>query len=98
MIICPPSRVIGTDKNKPTATIDFGRPEYGDNSQLFANTQVKLKQSPEDIQTPYKFPLGITTISYTVEDQEGNINRCSFTIEVEGELRSLSRGQREKRL
>jgi hypothetical protein len=84
MIVCPASRKIGTDKHEPTATIDFGGVEYGDNSQLFGNAQIKLKQTPEGIQSPHKFPLGRTTISYTVEDQAGNINRCSFSVEVEG--------------
>ncbi len=86
MIVCPASRSIGTDKHKPTATVDFGGVEYGDNSQLFGNAQVKLKQSPEGIKSPHKFPLGRTTISYTVEDQAGNINRCSFTVEVAGKI------------
>ena len=53
---------------------------------LFGNALVKLKQSPEGIKSPYKFPIGSTTITYTAEDQEGNKNSCSFTVEVIGKF------------
>ena len=85
-ILCPKDRKVGTDKHQPTATIDFGGVEYDDNSQLFGNAAVKLKQSPEGIESPYKFAIGRTTITYTAEDQAGNKNTCSFTVEVIGKF------------
>ena len=85
-ILCPKGKRIGTDRHQPTATINFGDVEFGDNSQLFGNALVKLKQSPEGIKSPYKFPIGSTTITYTAEDQEGNKNYCSFTVEVIGKF------------
>lgn len=85
-ILCPKDKRIGTDKHQPTATINFGGVEYGDNSQLFGNALVKLKQIPEGIKSPHKFPIGLTTITYTAEDQEGNENSCSFTVEVVGKF------------
>ena len=81
---CPKRIEAQTDKGKAFATVEFPSPEYFDNSQLFQTVDVKVTKVPEDIESPYAFPIGQTTVEYIVEDEAGNINRCSFNVRVEG--------------
>ncbi len=74
-IICPADITISTDPGVCDASVDWNEPIAADNCAIASVTS--NYGSGDD------FPLGTTTVSYTVTDNAGNIATCSFDITVE---------------
>ena len=59
--------------------INLSSPIFSDNCDPFPSLSEKNNYLP---QNTYTFPLGITTINYTIEDAFSNEATCQYTIEV----------------
>ena len=81
-------KVTGTDTVNPTIScpsnistcnpvVTYLDPTFGDNCFAFLTQTDGTGYSSGDV-----FPVGITTLSYTVEDSSANSQTCSFQIEV----------------
>lgn len=97
-VTCPPSVVIGTDNdaagNYDCATdYTWNHPTPTDNCAVTAYTITYTNPDgstegstdllgQEGSAITRNFALGVTTILYHVEDAEGNITECSWTVEV----------------
>ena len=70
---CPSNIVVNTDNGVCGALVNWTVPSYTDNcgaSMTFTHTPGTL------------FPVGTTTVTYTVTDGAGNVSICSFTVTV----------------
>ena len=83
-ITCSENLTRNTDLGKPYATVTLPNPTYGDN----CSATYSISYSPA---TPAnatatnasgQYPLGATTVTYSVVDGCGNANSCSFTVTV----------------
>ena len=70
-IVCP------SNISSCTPTTSYSLPTYNDNCFAFL-TQTDLT----GLSSGMDFPIGITTLEYTVEDSSSNSQTCSFTVEI----------------
>jgi hypothetical protein len=91
-LVCPSNiTAIATPPLCEVPDFDLTAPTYGDNcpgyelswSMEFGGITV---DSGEGELLEYTFPVGITTITYTITDAAGNINTCSFTVTINDEV------------
>lgn len=75
-ITCPGDIVVGTDAGICGAAVAFSNPVGEDNLPGAITTQI-AGPSSGDI-----FPVGVTTVTFEVEDAAGNKEECSFTVTV----------------
>lgn len=74
---CPTDIIVSNDTNQCGATISWTIPVAIDNCQGIIPINVLSSAQPGDF-----FPIGTTTIVYTVEDAFGNKDTCQFNITV----------------
>ncbi|MBK7172618.1 MAG: HYR domain-containing protein [Bacteroidales bacterium] len=74
-ITCPASIVVNTNSGCSASSIDIGTPTVGDNCSIFSVTN-------DHPSTTY--PLGTTTVTWTVTDGSGNTATCLQTVTVNG--------------
>jgi len=74
-ITCPLDMTVGTDSGTCEAVVNWAVPTGADNCP---GVSVSGTSNPGDT-----FPLGTTTVTYTVTDAAGNTTMCSFDITVE---------------
>jgi len=74
-ITCPLDITVGTDPGTCEAVVNWAIPTGADNCP---GATVSGTSNPGD-----SFPLGTTTVTYTVTDAAGNTAMCSFDITVE---------------
>ncbi len=74
-ITCPLDITVGTDPGTCEAVVNWAVPTGADNCP---GATVSGTSNPGD-----SFPLGTTTVTYTVTDAAGNTAMCSFDITVE---------------
>ncbi|MEM6345238.1 MAG: HYR domain-containing protein [Bacteroidota bacterium] len=77
-IICPPDLVVNNDPGICGAVINYTPPMGVDNCPLPANA-TQLTSGPAPGAT---FPVGITTVEYTVTDAVGQTAVCTFDVTV----------------
>ncbi|XP_068719046.1 sushi, von Willebrand factor type A, EGF and pentraxin domain-containing protein 1-like [Montipora capricornis] len=83
VITCPTDVVNGTDTGSPTKTVTWSDPVAQDNSQLHdPNAAPTVVKSPNNIASPYDFPIGTTRITYTATDRSNNSQSCVFAVTV----------------
>ncbi len=83
-ITCPDDITQNTDPDQAYATISIPLPTGGDNCGVFTYSH-NSEYATTGIGTTNAsgiYPLGITTVTYTVVDGCGNENECSFTVTV----------------
>ena len=78
-IICPKNITQKADSGFSTAIVTYDSPIVTDNCIGVIISQTAGLPSGSE------FPIGITTITFEVSDQAGNINACSFNIIIEVE-------------
>ena len=71
----------GDEQDFTMKTVSWTTPVPTDNS----NDAITLTSSIHPIISPATFPVGVHNITYTAEDQSGNINECTFTVTITGE-------------
>lgn len=76
-IVCPNDIVVNTEPGSCEATVFFGQASAYDNCDGFIPT-VQTAGPP----TGSTFPIGVTTITFTATDSNGNTSSCDFTITV----------------
>ncbi|MDP4828083.1 MAG: HYR domain-containing protein [Flavobacteriales bacterium] len=76
LIQCPDNIVAFNDLGVCGAMITFNDPVVSDNCAVDTVVMTEGMASGE------VFPVGVTTISYDITDIHGNMNTCSFTIEI----------------
>jgi hypothetical protein len=79
-ITCPDSIVIAAIEFCDKAFVDYDIPDSSDNCSV-EGVVITSGQEPGTY-----FPLGVTTISWTVTDGSGNQNSCSFDVSVVEDL------------
>ncbi len=77
-INCPSSIVIGNDLGVCGASISIPIPAASDNCSVQSVTNDITASNDASA----FYPIGITTVTYTVSDASGNQTQCSFTVEV----------------
>ncbi|CAL66806.1 secreted protein containing hyalin domain [Christiangramia forsetii KT0803] len=75
-ISCPSDIDLTNDAGVCGAAVEFTIPEFSDNSG-FATIEQTAGLESGDV-----FPVGTTTVSYTVTDEAGNSANCSFDVTV----------------
>ncbi len=75
-IVCPENINLENDPGICGAVVDFTIPEFSDNSGS-ATIEQTSGLEPGEI-----FPVGTTTVSFTVTDDSGNSSSCSFDVIV----------------
>ncbi|MCC5946766.1 MAG: HYR domain-containing protein, partial [Bernardetiaceae bacterium] len=78
-IDCPADIIVGTDLNACEATVTIPVPTTDDNCEVVS--VVNDFNGTADASDVY--PIGTTTVEYTVTDIAGNTASCSFTVTVE---------------
>lgn len=78
-VTCPDDVTIDADPGLCTAMISGLIASTGDNCMVdtIYNTQTGDGADASDV-----YPVGETVVTFTVEDEEGNSNECSFTVTV----------------
>jgi len=78
VIACPPNMVVNTDPNVCQAAVTVPVPATGDNCAVasLVNNRNGLANASGT------YPLGTTTVKWTVTDIHGNSATCSITIQV----------------
>ena len=72
-IVCPADMIISADAGSCDATgVVLGTPVANDNCSVASVTN----------DAPAAFPLGVTTVTWTVEDGSGNLNTCEQLVTV----------------
>jgi len=74
-IVCPADITINNTPGLCLAPVNWATPAVNDNCGV---TSIVSTHSPGSL-----FPVGITTVQYTISDDEGNIAECTFNITVE---------------
>ncbi|XP_038072761.1 uncharacterized protein LOC119741140 isoform X2 [Patiria miniata] len=74
-LLCPIYVVNGTDPGQNSSVVFWEDPTFTDNVGVVRN---ESSHSPGDM-----FPLGNTTVTYTVSDSAGNMANCSFLVNIE---------------
>ncbi|WP_405198558.1 tandem-95 repeat protein [Christiangramia sp. LLG6405-1] len=75
-IVCQDDIEISNNKDMCGAVVEFNTPQASDNSEDFTVAQTAGLASGET------FPVGTTTVTFTVTDAAGNTSECSFDIIV----------------
>ena len=75
----PESLAVNTDPGMPTAVVSWQQPSATDNSDEPLTISSNFNSGD-------KFPIGITTITYTATDSSGNEESVMFTITVSGKI------------
>ncbi|TQI70620.1 gliding motility-associated-like protein [Gramella sp. Hel_I_59] len=75
-IVCQDDIEISNDEDICGAVVEFNTPQGSDNSGEFTVSQTAGLASGET------FPVGTTTVTFTVTDAAGNTSECSFDITV----------------
>jgi regulation of enolase protein 1 (concanavalin A-like superfamily) len=70
-----PSNIIATATSGSGANVNWTAPTASDNC---GNVTLTSTHNPGDL-----FPIGVTTVTYTADDGNGNTATCSFDIQVE---------------
>ncbi|MEA9415910.1 HYR domain-containing protein, partial [Flavobacterium sp. PL02] len=78
VISCPAAVIANTDIGSCTATIVLSLPTVTDNCGIASVAN----------DAPVVFPIGITTVTWTVTDNNGNISTCTQTVTVYGPIKS----------
>jgi gliding motility-associated-like protein len=81
---CPTDMSISTENNSCNAVVSWTEPTASDNCGISSFTS---SHKPGDT-----FPLGITTVTYTANDNNGQTASCSFQIEVVDNVEPLING------
>jgi hypothetical protein len=96
ILTCPPDTVVPADFNEAFASgIEVGLPTYQDNCDSILTYTIldpsgnldSIYTDPSDINLltgPQTYDIGVTTITYYLEDGHGNKVSCSFTVTVTG--------------
>lgn len=79
-ITCPPDQTVNSDPGECEATVSVGTPATGDNCGV--DTVEGVRSDSRALTDPY--PVGTTTITWTVTDIHGNTAECTQTIIVKG--------------
>jgi hypothetical protein len=79
-ISCPDSIVIAAIEFCDRALVTYPTPNVTDNCSV---KDVVLTSGQE---SGTQFPLGVTTVTWTVTDSSGNVNSCSFNVSVVEDL------------
>ncbi len=77
-INCPLNKTVEVDVTTCSKMVEFDTVQVNDNCSVFNVTET----SNTGLYSGAQFPLGTTTLTYTVTDVSGNTNQCSFTIDV----------------
>ncbi len=77
----PASITINTDVGQNTAVTNWTEPTVTDNLNGFIRTQVTSSPTTS-LDNGSAFPVGITTVVYTVSDEVGNSSTAVFTVTV----------------
>lgn len=84
-IACPANIVIAADPGVCSATLSLGAPVVGDNCGVAGYTNNAVSQTV--------FPVGVTSVTWTVTDIHGNSNSCVQTVTVlDNQLPQLTMG------
>ncbi len=78
---CPANITASATTNACTHIVTWAAPTFFDNCGF---TVVQTSSPTAGLSSGSAFPLGVTTILYTVTDPNGNSATCSFTITVSG--------------
>jgi len=85
-IVCPGDQEYNADFDQNYSSIVVpGIPTYSDNCGIASLTWVSSAPTPSSgtgVNTTTVFYVGVTTITYTATDVNGNVSTCSFTITV----------------
>lgn len=77
-ITCPPDQTVDNDPGSCDAVATYPPPTIGDNCPAPIGPTLVSGGASGDA-----FPVGTSTITYSVEDASGNTNNCTFSITVE---------------
>uniref|UniRef100_UPI0024943FFA HYR domain-containing protein n=1 Tax=Seonamhaeicola maritimus TaxID=2591822 RepID=UPI0024943FFA len=75
-ITCPGDISVNNDPGQCTAVVTYSAPTANDNCGVDSITRISGPASGS------AFPVGTTTVTYEVEDTNGNTETCSFTVTV----------------
>ncbi|WP_211342491.1 LamG-like jellyroll fold domain-containing protein [Hyunsoonleella aestuarii] len=75
-ITCPGNIIVNNDSGQCTAVVNYSTPIANDNCGVDSVTRISGPASGS------AFPVGTTTVTYEVEDTNGNTETCSFTVTV----------------
>ena len=75
---CPSTQSVSTEPDQDFAMVSWVEPGVTDNSNDVTQTFNGEGTNPGN------FPLGITSLSYTAVDAQGNTATCMFAIVVSG--------------
>ncbi|MFZ1525813.1 MAG: HYR domain-containing protein, partial [Saprospiraceae bacterium] len=94
IIICPTNITVGTDNDgrraalrNPLTTVDFGPPTFSDNCGSTDLVWVNNHTGTKD--TIGRFPIGTTTVCWTVRDASLNSVECCHTVTVVDNVRPV---------
>jgi len=76
VITCPEDILVDNDPNACAAVVNYDLPTGSDGCGDVVITLIAGLASGES------FPVGITTVTYEAEDEQGNTATCSFEVEV----------------
>ena len=82
-IHCPEPIFAETEIGQAFKEISWVEPSVIDNS-ISGSDDITVTHSPANIKSPYKFPIGVTVVTFTASDQNGNSDTCRFRVEIAG--------------
>jgi gliding motility-associated-like protein len=80
LLNCSSDTILISDAINCGATYNWPVPQFSDNCDTIPT--LTLASTPAGFQSGSTYPIGLTSIFYTVVDASGNTNQCQFSIEV----------------
>ncbi|CAN8032729.1 unnamed protein product, partial [Ixodes persulcatus] len=78
VIRCPDNITLSVGAGRSHATVAWSQPEAKDNSRV----PPEIQQEPENIVSPWRFPIGQTVIRFRATDAARLWTECTFTVTV----------------
>ncbi|CAN7977480.1 unnamed protein product, partial [Ixodes persulcatus] len=76
VIRCPDNITLSVGAGRSHATVAWSQPEARDNSRV----PPEIQQEPENIVSPWRFPIGQTVIRFRATDAARLWTECTFTV------------------
>ncbi|CAN7974903.1 unnamed protein product, partial [Ixodes persulcatus] len=76
VIRCPDNITLSVGAGRRYATVTWSQPEARDNSGVLP----EMQQDPENIVSPWRFPIGQTVIRFRATDAARLWTECTFTV------------------
>ena len=76
-VLCPQNQTHPTEPEQATAVVVWNDPEAVDNSNQEPNITCIPKSGT-------RFPIGRTNVNCAAQDESGNMAKCNFEVDVQG--------------